>query len=162
MVRWRCAPCFHVLPFVVCVSHLTLLLILFIRASPPRPLELLRPVMEALRRNHGRYNMMQSTILDMLAIIWKEQIKPLLIYLGDSYKETLEDITDSEVGSNLLLRCVGNAARGKYFTQVVAICQVLTCCNFATVQLRSTHGGAHSNRGYRGGRRARVRFGTNV
>jgi hypothetical protein len=64
--------------------------------------------MEALRRNHGRYNMMQSTILDMLAIIWKEQIKPLLIYLGDSYKETLEDITDSEVGSNLLLRCVGS------------------------------------------------------
>ena len=60
--------------------------------------------MDALRRNHNRYNMMQSTILDMLAIIWKDQVKPLLIYLGDSYRETLEGIRSSEVGANLLLR----------------------------------------------------------
>lgn len=60
--------------------------------------------MEVLRRNGNRYNMVQSTILDLLSIIWKEQIKPLLLYLGANFRADLENMQYSDVGSSLMLR----------------------------------------------------------
>ncbi|GLH01463.1 Serine/threonine-protein phosphatase 4 regulatory subunit 3 [Gryllus bimaculatus] len=54
--------------------------------------DLLRPVIEAFFENQGRYNMLDSAILDMFEFIRTEELKSLCSYVMEHFGEVLDNV----------------------------------------------------------------------
>lgn len=53
---------------------------------------LLEPVVDALLANNGRYNLLDSAIIELFEFIRAEEIKSLCVHLIDRYDEKLKKI----------------------------------------------------------------------
>lgn len=53
---------------------------------------LFAPVVEAFLRNNGRYNLLESAILELFEFIRQEDIKSLLTYFVESFGKFFDDV----------------------------------------------------------------------
>lgn len=53
---------------------------------------LLAPVVDALKANNGRYNLLDSAIIELFEFIRTEEIKTLCVHIIDKYGEKLDSI----------------------------------------------------------------------
>jgi protein phosphatase 4 regulatory subunit 3 len=62
------------------------------------------PIIDIVLATMPRDNLLNSACLELFEFIRRETIKPLVIHLGSSYRQKLQDITYVDTFSNLLMR----------------------------------------------------------
>jgi len=65
---------------------------------------LFEPIMEVFKRNGSRYNLINSSVIELFDFIRKENMKHLIAHLYKNYKEVLENINYVDTTRLLLLR----------------------------------------------------------
>lgn len=65
---------------------------------------LLSPVVDAFLRNNGRYNLLDSAILELFEFIKMEDIKSLCVYVVDTFGKALDKIEYVQTFKCLRLR----------------------------------------------------------
>ena len=66
--------------------------------------QLFKPILDVITTTMPRDNLLNSACLELFAFIRREDIKWLIIHLAESYRDTLESITDVEVFTDIILR----------------------------------------------------------
>eukprot|EP01133_Synstelium_polycarpum_P007782 gene7782-9131_t len=62
------------------------------------------PIIEIFNQNIHKYNLLNSAIIELLQFIYKDNIKVLIVYLVERYKELFESITYTDVLKQLILK----------------------------------------------------------
>ena len=69
-------------------------------------LNLLEPVITVFVANGERYNLLNSVVLELFDLIWREGIKSLTVYFTDKLYPLVEDVSPCHPPSSLLILMV--------------------------------------------------------
>ncbi|KAK5579034.1 hypothetical protein RB653_008712 [Dictyostelium firmibasis] len=65
---------------------------------------LFEPIIEVFKSNISRYNLLNSAIIELFQYIYKEEIRDLIVFLVERYRELFESVTYTDVLKQLILK----------------------------------------------------------